>query len=128
MFKGTEKITIINMRHDRLTDSDTITCIVLEGCSWYETDGSTGQDTKSHARVIKVRIPEEVCQGYTSPDAYKATGTGWTLQKGDKIAKGVYHIDSGSAYGLLKGPDIMTVREIHDNRKHPLGHIYVEGD
>lgn len=121
MFKGTETVTIINRRHDRATDTDTVTATVIQGVSWYEADGSTGQDTKSNARVIKVRIPAESCTRYVKPDSFRNSMGGWTLQKGDKIVK-------GTDTTKTSGPDVMTIREIHDNRGHPLGHIYVEGD
>lgn len=122
MFKGTETVTILNRRHDRATDTDTVTATVIQGVSWYEADGSTGQDTKSNARVIKVRIPAAACTRYVTPDSFRNSMGGWTLQKGDKIFRGITQQDTPSGAG------VMTIREIHDNRNHPLGHIYVEGD
>lgn len=125
MFNGKETIVVVNLTHDRLTDTDRVTSTVLHGCSWFETDGTTGQDTKSNNRDIKVRIPD--CANYVKPEDYTGT-TGWTLRKGDKVILGEFSVTSATDFGNLRGPDVMTVREVHDNRGKPLPHIYARGD
>lgn len=125
MFNGNEVITVVNLIHDRLTDTDRVTCVTLRGCSWFETDGTTGQDTKSNSRDIKVRIPD-VSQ-YVKPADFNGM-TGWSLRKGDKIILGEMTVTSATDFGNLRGPDIMTIREVHDNRDKPLPHLYVRGD
>lgn len=125
MFNGKQTITVVSLLHDRLQDTDRVTCVELHGCSWFETDGTTGQDTKSNSRDIKVRIPD--CKNYIKPEDFNGT-TGWTLRNGDKVILGEMEITSATDFGSLRGPDVMTVREVHDNRNKPLPHIYVRGD
>lgn len=75
-------VTVVNLVHDTQTETDRPVCRVLPGCSWRET-----QDTSGHApkRTVHVRIPPSTgylpyAQWAKLPPAEKAAH--WTLKRG----------------------------------------------
>lgn len=103
MLGCTERITHIQMQHDKETGKDFYVCTPINGVSWYgkliatpENKGLTG------AVKVTVRIPED-----SMPDI--------TIKRGDFIVRGI--VKSIEKQADLKGLTYFTVLSVGDNRR-----------
>lgn len=125
MFNGKKTITVINLIHDRTTDEDVISCKTLTGCSWFARIKASETDVglqKSRQHLIRIPYPKA---GYVSPDQWR--GFGWTLKAGDKIVSGAQYITTAAEFASLKGANVCTIEDVHDNTRNPLPHWFIEG-
>lgn len=121
-------VTVVNLIHDTKTETDTPVCRVLRGCSWQETQDTSGGDPK---RVVHIRLPP--AKGYL-PYAQWAKLTPaekaahWTLKRGGKLICGAVQNLTEAGYAALeKNYTCCTVAAVSDNRGVPLPHFHVEG-
>jgi len=125
MLNGKKTITIVNMVHDRTADEDIISCRTLTGCSWFARIKASETDVgmqKSRQHLIRIPAPKA---GFVPADRW--SGYGWTLKAGDKIVSGAKYITTAAEFAALKGTDVCTITDVHDNRDKPLPHWFVEG-
>ena len=93
-------VTLVHAGYDGRADTDTSSETVLKGVSWYSQNRAAVDSTGlHHARIFKCRIPENVLGHAALPVP------GDVLRYGDITA---------------------TVLDVHDNRGHTGGHVYVE--
>lgn len=111
MLGCTETITVINLRSDPETGEDLQTEAVVAGVSWHgETRAVMTTGGLVSASVYRIRIPKEAAGEYLPPARF--AGEGWTLRRGDTVARG------GERY---------TVLNVHDNLSRPANpHLYLE--
>ena len=59
-------VTVVNLIHDTVTETDRPVCWVFAGCSWRECRSTSGSVTaKDPERTTHIRIPASVCtMGY----------------------------------------------------------------
>ena len=95
-----KNVTLVHAGYERTADTDTSSETVLKGVSWYSQNRAAVDSTGlHHARIFKCRIPENVLGHAALPVP------GDVLRYGDITA---------------------TVLDVHDNRGHTGGHVYVE--
>lgn len=93
-------ITLTHTEYNSHTGTDIVTETEIYGVSWYSQNRAAVDSAGLHAaRTFKCRIPEEVLPDGVMP------------MPGDTI-----YCCGTSA----------TVLDVHDNRGHALGHVYVE--
>lgn len=121
-------VTIVNLVHDVRTEEDTPVCKVLAGCSWRETQGTSGSDPQ---RTVHVRLPPAAgylpyAQWAQRPAEEKTKF--WTLKRGGKLICGAVQSLTGAEFAALEKNYICcTVAAVSDNRGVPLPHFHVEG-
>ena len=55
-------VTVVNLIHDTVTETDRPVCWVFAGCSWRECRSTSGSVTaKDPERTTHIRIPASVC-------------------------------------------------------------------
>lgn len=110
--------TVTLVRHNKDKKTDTFTCTVIVGASWYGKSVITapnqmGGNGVSFANVIKVRIPAE-----NMPE-------GLTIRNGDYLVRGI--IASVSGLDDLKEYEYMKAMSVSDNRRGRMQHWTVTG-
>nr|DAP28313.1 MAG TPA: hypothetical protein [Bacteriophage sp.] len=121
-------VTVVNLVHDVKAETDTPVCHVLTGCSWRETQSTSGGDPQ---RAVHARLPPAAgylpyAQWARLPPGEKAAH--WTLKRGDKLVVGVIRSLTEAEYAALEKSHICcTVAAVSDNREPLLPHFHVEG-
>ena len=121
-------VTVVNLVHDTQTETDRPVCRVLPGCSWRETQDTSGHDPK---RAVHIRLPPApgylpYAQWAKLPPAEKAAH--WTLKRGGKLIRGAVRSLTEAEFAALEKNHICcTVAAVSDDREPLLPHFHVEG-
>lgn len=116
MFCCDETVTLV--RHETGKNTDTFTCTVIAGASWYgktviQPPAQMGNKGVAFANVIKVRIPEE-----NMPE-------GRVPQTGDYLVRGA--MEGVQSMTDFKEREYMKILSVGDNRRGRLRHWAVTG-
>lgn len=122
--------TIYNRHYNPATRLDEWRRTPVTGVNWYAMQAATvGDNGLRTADVYVVRIPAgNAPPGYQAPDSYD--GTGWTLQTGDVLVRGIVADEIAKATDVTgKYADCCTVTGVRDNRRGSpaMQHWRVEG-
>lgn len=103
MLVCTETITLVQRKYDKETDTDTYSCTIIEGVSWFgKLVAAASEKGLVGETKVTVRIPEA-----NMPDV--------VIQRGDFIVHGV--VETIVKQADLEGLEYFSVLSVGDNRR-----------
>lgn len=126
-----ESITLYNRKYDESKGVAIYRKTVVEGVSVHRKLAYAAMSGGgiTERRLVQVRIGRKSKSGkvFVPPSAYKDPETEYTAAAGDYVFLGVLEGEIPIKELLKDQERMFKILDVHDNRRRPLPHIYVEG-